>query len=230
MKAVGVAELKGNLSKYLRAVRRGHPLVVLDRNTPVAQNHPIPGRRARLAGQAPRRGGAQAQAAALAATASAPPRSRRALTRGTAGAVIAYLDSSVVLRLALSQPDALAEWHAIDEGVTSALTEVECLRTLDRLRLREGLADEQVALRREALYALFATVSVVDLSRPVLDRAAQPLPTSLGTLDAIHLATAQLWRERSAPGLVLATHDAALAIAGRAIGMTVFGVPRPQSP
>ena len=42
MKAVGVAELKGNLSKHLRAVRRGHPLVVLDRNTPVAQIIPYP--------------------------------------------------------------------------------------------------------------------------------------------------------------------------------------------
>jgi predicted nucleic acid-binding protein len=144
--------------------------------------------------------------------------------------VIAYVDSSVALRLALSQPGALAEWHAIDEGVTSALTEVECLRTLDRLRLREGLDDEEVAVRRESLYTLFATVSVVDMSRPVLDRAAQPLPTSLGTLDAIHLATAQLWRERSAPGLVMATHDTALALAARAIGMTVVGVPSPHTP
>jgi prevent-host-death family protein len=42
MKSVGVAELKGNLSKHLRAVRRGHPLVVLDRNTPVAQIIPYP--------------------------------------------------------------------------------------------------------------------------------------------------------------------------------------------
>lgn len=42
MKSVGVAELKGNLSKHLRAVRRGHPLVVLDRNTPVAQLIPCP--------------------------------------------------------------------------------------------------------------------------------------------------------------------------------------------
>jgi predicted nucleic acid-binding protein len=131
----------------------------------------------------------------------------------------------VVLRLALGQPHALREWAAVDEGVTSALTEVECLRTLDRLRLREGLSDEQVAVRREALYALFARVSVVDISRPVQERAAHPLPTSLGTLDAIHLATARLWRERFACDLVLATHDTALAIAARALGMPATGVP-----
>jgi predicted nucleic acid-binding protein len=144
--------------------------------------------------------------------------------------VIAYLDSSVVLRLALGQPDALSEWNEVDEGVTSALTEVECLRTLDRLRLLEGLSDEQVALRREAIYALFETVSVVDISRLVLERAAQPLPTTLGTLDAIHLATARLWRERAAHELVLATHDTALAVAARAVGMAVVGVPRSQGP
>ena len=42
IKSVGVAELKGNLSKHLRAVRRGHPLTVLDRDTPVAQIIPYP--------------------------------------------------------------------------------------------------------------------------------------------------------------------------------------------
>ena len=140
--------------------------------------------------------------------------------------MIAYVDSSVVLRMALGQVGALAEWPAIDEAVTSALTEVECLRTLDRLRHREGLADAEVALRRESLFAFFGAISVVDLSRPLLERAAQPLPTSLGILDAIHLATAQLWRERAERRLVMATHDTALALAARSLGMAVVGVPR----
>ncbi|MGH7477837.1 MAG: type II toxin-antitoxin system Phd/YefM family antitoxin [Longimicrobiales bacterium] len=34
---VGIAELKSRLSAYLRAVRRGHTLTVLDRDTPVAR-------------------------------------------------------------------------------------------------------------------------------------------------------------------------------------------------
>ena len=37
MKSVRVAELKSHLSEHLRSVRRGHPLIVLDRNTPIAQ-------------------------------------------------------------------------------------------------------------------------------------------------------------------------------------------------
>jgi len=42
MKSVGVAELKGNLSKYLRDVRRGQSLAILDRKTPIAQIIPLP--------------------------------------------------------------------------------------------------------------------------------------------------------------------------------------------
>ena len=49
--------------------------------------------------------------------------------------MIAYLDSSVLLRLVLGQRDALKEWKEVSRGVVSALVEVECQRTLDRLRL-----------------------------------------------------------------------------------------------
>jgi antitoxin (DNA-binding transcriptional repressor) of toxin-antitoxin stability system len=42
MKAVRVAELKSHLSEHLRSVRRGHPLMVLDRDTPIAQIVPCP--------------------------------------------------------------------------------------------------------------------------------------------------------------------------------------------
>jgi prevent-host-death family protein len=37
MKAVGIADLKARLSAHLRAVRRGHSITVLDRQTPVAR-------------------------------------------------------------------------------------------------------------------------------------------------------------------------------------------------
>ena len=36
-KTVKVAELKARLSAYLRAARRGHPVTVCDRDTPVAR-------------------------------------------------------------------------------------------------------------------------------------------------------------------------------------------------
>jgi prevent-host-death family protein len=41
MKQVRIAELKSRLSEYLRAVRRGETIAVLDRNTPVAHIVPV---------------------------------------------------------------------------------------------------------------------------------------------------------------------------------------------
>jgi len=37
MTRVGIAELKARLSEYLRRVRRGHSLTVLDRDRPIAR-------------------------------------------------------------------------------------------------------------------------------------------------------------------------------------------------
>ncbi len=138
--------------------------------------------------------------------------------------MIAYLDSSTILRIVLGQANALKEWRSITQGVASALVEVECLRTLDRLRLSESLKDAEIAARRETVFRLLEAIEVVELTRPILSRAAQPLPTALGTLDAIHLATALLWKERTRADLVMATHDEGLATASRASGLRDVGV------
>jgi len=141
--------------------------------------------------------------------------------------VIAYVDASVLLRVALGQPDALPAWSQIQQGVSSALVATESLRTLDRLRLRVKLADAEIAKRRAAIFDMIASLEVVDVDSTVLDRALQPMPTELGTLDAIHLATALLWKEMTRENLVMATHDGALALAAEAHGLPVVGVKRP---
>jgi predicted nucleic acid-binding protein len=138
--------------------------------------------------------------------------------------VIAYLDSSVVLRTVLGQPGRLEQWNAIEVGVASGLVEVECLRTLDRLRLEAGLSDEALVAHRAAVYRVMETMEIVEPSTVVLRRASQPLPTPLGTLDAIHLATALLWRELRGHDLVMTTHDRALATAAQATGFRVLGI------
>jgi len=140
--------------------------------------------------------------------------------------MIVYLDSSVVLRRLLGQPGALREWRLIRTGVSSKLTEVECLRTLDRLRVEGALDEKKLATCREALYAVLATCETVELTRAVLIRAAQPSPTALGTLDAIHLSSALIWRERTGRNLILATHDTALATGARAHGIRALGADR----
>ncbi len=138
--------------------------------------------------------------------------------------MIAYLDSSVLLRVVLGQRGRLKEWRAVREGVVSALAEVECLRTLDRLRSRGAITDQDLSIRREAVYRLLEEIEIVEPTRPILVRASLPLATPVGALDAIHLATAMLWRESFSADLVFATHDAGLGIAARASGFTVVGI------
>lgn len=137
--------------------------------------------------------------------------------------MIAYLDASVVLRRVLRQANQLTEWPAITAGVASTLIEVECLRTLDRLRTTQRLPVDDVVALREAAYRMLGEIELVELSRAILRRAGQPTPAPLGTLDAIHLATAEAWREARGASLILATHDRALGLAARASGFQVIG-------
>jgi uncharacterized protein len=137
--------------------------------------------------------------------------------------MIAYVDSSVLLRVALGQPNALAAWRDIERGVSSALVTTESLRTLDRIRVRVNLSDIEVARRRATILAIIGSLELVEIDNSVLDRAAQPMPTELGTLDAIHLASALLWRDAFGVDLALATHDKALAVAAQAHGIKTVG-------
>jgi len=138
--------------------------------------------------------------------------------------VIAYLDSSVLLRIVLGQPGRIPEWKRITTGIASSLVEVECLRTIDRLRVAGQLSAEETAVRREAVYRVLERLDLVELTGAVLHRASQPMSAPLGTLDALHLATADLWRETRGKSLVFATHDRALALGARATGFRVIGV------
>lgn len=131
-----------------------------------------------------------------------------------------YVDSSVLLRVVLGEPKRLRSWSRIVQPASSELIRVECSRTLDRARLAGVLGDDEVADRREAVEEVLATFDLVTIDRRILRRAAEPLPTTLGTLDALHLASAMALRMR-VPDLRLATHDEALALAARAVGFSL---------
>jgi predicted nucleic acid-binding protein len=137
----------------------------------------------------------------------------------------AYVDASVLLRLLFGQANQLASWNQIVQGVSSELVRVECLRTIDRAALRAALTSEDVSMLRATALDLFSRLSLAPITSSILNRASEPFPTTLGTLDAIHLATAlELGPEW--PDLVIATHDEELALAARSVGFVVSGVQR----
>jgi len=136
---------------------------------------------------------------------------------------VRYIDSSVLLRIVFDAPNALRK-SDVASGITSSLTQVECLRTIDRLRLIDRIATAEIERRRELTFAFLASFKILGLTPFVLSRAAEPFSLPLKTLDAIHLATAMLWREDEHIELDFATHDTALANAARAYGFPVLGV------
>lgn len=131
-----------------------------------------------------------------------------------------YVDTSVLLRVVLGERGRLRGWRRIERAYASELVRTEALRTLDRARLLGLMSDESVAARREAVEELLCGFALVTLERRILRRAAEPLPTTLGTLDAIHLASAIALRNRVAD-LRFATHDAQLSLGARALGFSL---------
>lgn len=134
-----------------------------------------------------------------------------------------YVDSSVLLRVGLNERGALREWRRIERPLASELIRLECRRTIDRARIRERLSDQAVAQQRAAVLGLLDTFDMLPLDPAVLERAAEPFPTLLSSLDAIHLATALLARPQ-VDDLCFATHDVELGTAAQAMGFKVLGM------
>lgn len=84
-----------------------------------------------------------------------------------------------------------------------------------------------IAARSPGARSLIGWLEAIDLvllRAPVLNRASEPLPTPLGTPDAIHLAAALIWRERMGVVPTIATHDSALGLAARTLDFDVRGI------
>ncbi len=136
--------------------------------------------------------------------------------------MIAYLDSSVVLRPLLGQRKAI-NWTAWESAYSSEILGLEVRRVIDRLRLEALLDDRGVAEAHQELGRIEQFIGQVPLTRMVLHRAALPMPTVVKTLDAIHLTSALLLQENKGHPLIFATHDSQQATAARSLGFEVLG-------
>ena len=133
-----------------------------------------------------------------------------------------YVETSALLAALLEQ-DAAARNALCGKRrrITSALTFTEASRALVRARVARRLtpADERAGLRW--IRAFRRRCDVVSITEAVLARAGRPFPVEpIRTLDAVHLATAELLGEP--PQLVtILTRDARVIDNARALGYGV---------
>ena len=110
--------------------------------------------------------------------------------RGAWRSVVAYLDSSVLLRHVLLGEEPIRHALAFPRVVSSELIEIECRRVLHRCRLAGELDDAALAVARERLDAVLFGIDLLELSTQMKQRAMDPFPVQVRTLDALHIATA----------------------------------------
>ena len=133
-----------------------------------------------------------------------------------------YVETSALLA-ALLEADASAEraLRAPGRRLTSALTLAEANRAVVRARVAGRLAADAERAIVRALQLFFEECAVVPVSDDILTRAGRPFPIEpIRTLDAIHLASAELLGEP--PQLVtILTRDARVRDNARALGYAI---------
>lgn len=137
--------------------------------------------------------------------------------------MVAYLDSSVVLRHILLGEEPIRRALKFPRVVSSELIEIECRRVLHRYRLAGDFDDETFAEARERLDDVLGGLDLLEMTRLIKLRAMDPFPVSIRTQDALHISTAVAVAE-STDGLSLFSHDRSMNICARSIGiLAVFG-------
>jgi predicted nucleic acid-binding protein len=120
---------------------------------------------------------------------------------------VRYVESSALLAALLEHDTAArAQLRAEGRRATSALTFAEGSRALVRARVAGRITLRQERAARRALQTFERRCAVIPVTDEVLARVARPFPVEpIRTLDAIHLATAEML---GAPrGVTIVTRD-----------------------
>jgi predicted nucleic acid-binding protein len=135
---------------------------------------------------------------------------------------VRYIESSALAAALLERDDnALRSVRTKGRTVTSALTMAETARAILRARVSGRLTPVQERAAVRALRRFERRCYVVAVSETVLARVQRPFPIEpIRTLDAVHLATAELLGEP--PALItLVTRDARIRENAEALGYAV---------
>jgi antitoxin (DNA-binding transcriptional repressor) of toxin-antitoxin stability system/predicted nucleic acid-binding protein len=229
MVSTGIRKLKNNLSRYLRRVKGGERILVTDRGRVVAELRPPAG--AGMADGATRYRQLVEQGVVRPAQEDGDPlagRLKLKLPRGTAAQLLdvdrgegwtLYVETSALLA-ALLERDASVQraLRSSARRVTSLLTFAEANRALVRAVKNAQLSQDEQRLAVHALETFADRCDLVSVTEDVLARAGRPFPIEpIRTLDAIHLATAELLGQ--APALLtILTRDGRIRDNAKALG------------
>lgn len=136
--------------------------------------------------------------------------------------MIGYLDSSVLLRWLLGEPDQIKDLKKIDKFYSSVLLRIESKRVLHRLLKISDITESEFEKLSRDLRDLLKRVNLIEFGRSIQRRSEESFTFNIGTLEAIHLASALAIR--GLDGVIFLTHDRDLARNARALEFELLGI------
>ena len=134
--------------------------------------------------------------------------------------MVAYIDSSLVLRHIIQGEQAIALAFEYGRAISSELLEIECKRVIFRYRAEGILDDEGMVTAMRRLEDVLDGLDLVELSGAIKKRAMEPFPTIIKTLDALHLATAiKFAEEMEDKRVAVFSYDKAMNLCAEALGL-----------
>jgi hypothetical protein len=129
---------------------------------------------------------------------------------------VIYLDTSVALAQILAEDRYPPDDFWRETLASSRLLEYELWNRINALRLGRSHGD--------AVHALLGRVAFLELITEILDRARDPFPAPVRTLDALHLASAVFLADQGQP-IRLASYDRRQLAAARALKLDIYSLP-----
>lgn len=124
-----------------------------------------------------------------------------------------YLDTSVALTHLLAEDRQPPDFLWQETLVSSRLLEYEIWTRIHGRKLGRT--------HGESVQQILGRIAFLELSPPVLERALEPFPVRVRTLDALHLASLH-FLQRLGREVALASYDERQVVAARSMGMTVL--------
>lgn len=136
-----------------------------------------------------------------------------------------YFDSSVLISILIKDSfhqKALSLWETHEQRVASYLLVGECLNVLRRLAKRKAFDPKTIDQKITRLDQMMAGISFIAIDHVVLETLRnEPLTSECKSLDALHLASALVFKKHAPAGFAFCTFDTNLSLIANKLGFVV---------